>query len=67
MKSDYKFSYHSKMNNLDEIHLVVIVVVVNGAIRLLRFTKEKITLTNVVVNDEDISATKCENFQLFYD
>ncbi len=54
------------MNNLDEIHLVV-TVVVNGAIRLLQFIKEKITLTNVVVNDEDISATKCENFQLFYD
>ena len=50
------------MNNLDEIHLVV---VVNGAIRLMQFIKEKITLTNVVVNDEDISATKCENFQLF--
>ncbi len=46
------------MNNLDEIHLVIVVVVaVNGAIRLLQFIKEKITLTNVVVNDEDISAS----------
>ena len=57
MKSDYNFSYHSEMNNLDEIHLVVVVVIVNGAIRLLQFIKEKITLTNVVVNDEDISAS----------